>query len=313
MKISTDLLKVLILLVDGLVTQMNCSQKFESIVRVSKPYNTSRELYPSKSIFGDANLLSFVHHMSKMALRAQQETLHINAIKDKDILLRNISLHNIDYCNNAYSKCSINSSYNLDEKNTYNNFSLNSSSNLFNKQTYSNCLINSSCNIDSNDTYSNYSVNSSGIEIHQRAPTFQQPALTKVIVLLLITLLSLVGNIAIISFILKTDRHSTSTLHTLLLHLSMADLLVSLFCILVDTLWTLSVAWYGGNFLCKSVKFMQMFSLYASTNMLVLIGFDRMSAVRFPMTRVRAKHRVQMGLVCVWTISALFSLPQVSS
>lgn len=294
MSISTaGLQNVFILLVYELVTEMDCSQKFESIVSTVEPYSTSRELYNSEIILDSADLFSSVPLVSNMVVTGQQETLQPNVMKGED---ENISLQNLDYHNTTYSKCSINSSCILDIN-----------------QMYSNCSVNSSCNLDSNDTYNNCSINSSCSPAYLRAPTFQHSALTRVIVLLLIALFSLVGNIATLSSILRTGRHSTSTLYMLLFHLALADLLVSLFCILADALWTLSVAWYGGNLLCKGVKFMQMFSLYVSTFVLVLIGFDRLSAVRFPMSRVHAKHRVRMGLVCVWTISGLFSLPQVSS
>lgn len=164
-----------------------------------------------------------------------------------------------------------------------------------------------------NSSLSNCTVNYStcGQPMYRKAPTFQQSALTRVIVLLLIAIFSLIGNIATLSSILRTGRQGTSTVYMLLVQLAIADLLVSIFCILADALWTLSVQWYGGNFLCKAVKFMQLFSLYLSTFLLVVIGFDRLCAVRFPMRRARAKHHIRTGIVCVWALSALFSLPQV--
>lgn len=165
--------------------------------------------------------------------------------------------------------------------------------------------------LDYNNTHSNCSLNSTCEPIYLTAPTFQQSDLTRVIVLLLIAIFSLIGNIATLSSILRTGRQGTSTVYMLLVQLAIADLLVSIFCILADALWTLSVQWYGGNFFCKGVKFMQLFALYLSTFLLVLIGFDRLCAVRFPMKRARAKHHVRTGIVCVWTFSAIFSLPQV--
>lgn len=168
-------------------------------------------------------------------------------------------------------------------------------------------------NLDYGNTYINCSFNSSCLPTYQRAPTFQKSAITKVILLCLISLFSLVGNTATISFILRTDRHSKCNLNLLQFYLALADLLVSVFCILTDAIWTLSGEYFGGNLLCKSVKFMEFFSLQASTNIQVLIGLDCLCAIRFPIRRDRAKHRVRMGLIFVWTISALFSLPQVSS
>lgn len=181
------------------------------------------------------------------------------------------------------------------------------------KDLYSQIPLTEELTLGYNITEGNCSVNDSCGLLYPRAPTFQQSALTRVIVLLLIAIFSLIGNIATLSSILRTGRQGTSTVYMLLVQLAIADLLVSIFCILADALWTLSVQWYGGNILCKAVKFMQLFALYLSTFLLVLIGFDRLCAVRFPMRRARAKHHVRTGIVCVWTLSAIFSLPQVSA
>lgn len=260
---------------------MDCTpHKFETFVQNFELFNSSHKLYNTKIIFGGVDYIYLLSLLTNMSLTGQQDTSHPNAMKEKeDMLFQNLSLQNLDYGNNVRNKCSVNSSCNL-----------------YNIDTYINCSLNSSCR----PTY-------------QRAQTFQKSTVNKVILLLFIGIISLVGNIATISFILRTDRYSTSTLDLLQFYLALADLLVSLFCILTDAIWTLLGEWYGGNLLCKSVKFMELFSIEASTNIQVLIGLDCLSAIRYPMSRDIAKHRVRMGLIFVWTISALFSLPQVSS
>lgn len=143
------------------------------------------------------------------------------------------------------------------------------------------------------------------------APSLDQKAVVKSVVLFIIATFAYVGNIATLTSILRMGRQTTSTVYMLLVQLAIADLLVTTFCITTDAIWMLTVQWYGGNFFCKIVKFMQMFSLYLSTFVLVLIGFDRLFAVRFPMGRPRAKKDVRKGIVCIWTFSAIFSSPQV--
>lgn len=164
------------------------------------------------------------------------------------------------------------------------------------------------------DTSSNDSQNCSnstdmcGLE---HAPVFEQSTMVKAIILLVIAGLSLVGNIATLWSIIRTGRQSTSTVYILLVQLAIADLLVALFCLMADAIWKITVQWYAGDALCKFVKFMQMFALYLSTYVLVLIGFDRLCAIRFPMARIKAKYYVRNGIVCIWSLSALFSSPQV--
>ncbi|GFT71587.1 gonadotropin-releasing hormone receptor [Nephila pilipes] len=142
------------------------------------------------------------------------------------------------------------------------------------------------------------------------APQFENSTLTKGLILSFIAFFSFIGNVTTLASIIRVRRKGTSTVYMLLFQLAIADLLVTLFCILAEGLWTLTVAWYGGNLLCKMVKFLQMFALYLSTYVLVLIGFDRLCAVRFPMQRAHAKHHVRRGIVCIWIMSGVFSLPQ---
>lgn len=56
-----------------------------------------------------------------------------------------------------------------------------------------------------------------------------------------------------------------------------------------------------------------MFSLYLSTYVLVLIGLDRLMAVKYPMKLANMGRQSRRSLICVYSLSALFSLPQVRS
>ncbi|GBM24738.1 Gonadotropin-releasing hormone receptor [Araneus ventricosus] len=147
-------------------------------------------------------------------------------------------------------------------------------------------------------------------ETLEHAPQFEKTTMIKVVVLFVIAGLSFIGNIATLTSILRTGRQNTSTVYILLVQLAISDILVATFCLLADALWKITVQWHGGNALCKIVKFMQMFSLYLSTYILVLIGFDRLCAIKFPMARARAKYYVRNGIICIWIISAVFSSPQ---
>ncbi|GIY85363.1 hypothetical protein CEXT_112551 [Caerostris extrusa] len=53
-----------------------------------------------------------------------------------------------------------------------------------------------------------------------------------------------------------------------------------------------------------------MFSLYLSTFTLVVIGFDRLCAVRFPMRRIKARMQVHKAVIAAWVLSAVLSAPQ---
>lgn len=123
----------------------------------------------------------------------------------------------------------------------------------------------------------------------EHAPQFTEKVIIKVIVLSLMGIFSLIGNVATIWNIKKNRatrralRHSCSAIYALLLHLSVADILVTFFCIIGEAIWSYTVEWLAGDIACKLVKIFQMFALYLSTNVLVLIGIDRWVAVKYPM------------------------------
>lgn len=149
------------------------------------------------------------------------------------------------------------------------------------------------------------------------APEFTEAALVRVYVLTILGVISLIGNLATIWNIRKTkatrraSRHTWSAIHFLILHLSIADLLVTVFCIFGEAAWNYTVEWVAGELACKLMKFLQMFSLYLSTYVLVLIGIDRWIAVKYPMKSLNMAKRCHRLLISAYFISLILSSPQV--
>lgn len=106
-------------------------------------------------------------------------------------------------------------------------------------------------------------------------------------------------------------HHSWSAVYFLLFHLAVADLLVTAFCIGGEAAWSYSVAWRMGVWACKGLKFAQMFSLYLSTFVLVLVGVDRWVAVKYPWKSLHMQHRCYRLLALAYLLAALLSVPQL--
>lgn len=152
----------------------------------------------------------------------------------------------------------------------------------------------------------------------QHAPQLTSSASSRAIILAILAVLSFVGNVLTIISIRKNRvhrglrQHSWNGVYTLILHLSVADLFVTVFCLAGEAVWSYTVEWLWGNMSCKLFKFLQMFSLYLSTFILVLIGIDRFLAVRYPMKSISTSSRCCKFVIGAWILSALCSLPQVS-
>ncbi|KAH9510181.1 hypothetical protein Btru_043673 [Bulinus truncatus] len=142
------------------------------------------------------------------------------------------------------------------------------------------------------------------------APRFTNASLTKAVVFGVMFLVSFVGNVATLVQMRKVRRRK-STINTLIVHLAVADLLVSFFCIAGESVWAATVQWMAGNLMCKLFKYMQVFALYLSTYITVAISLDRCVAVLDPMRRNEAAQRVRIMISFAWIFSALFSIPQV--
>ncbi|KAF4524606.1 hypothetical protein B566_EDAN013540 [Ephemera danica] len=122
------------------------------------------------------------------------------------------------------------------------------------------------------------------------APVLTHSRAVRAAVLLVLAVLSFFANIATVLSIFRSRKHRSSSVYSLILHLTIADLFVTIFCIAGEASWTYMVAWVIGNAACKIFKFVQMFGLYLSTFVLVLIGIDRFVAVRYPMKALASKY-----------------------
>lgn len=147
--------------------------------------------------------------------------------------------------------------------------------------------------------------------ISMMIPTYTEMSTVKIAVLSIMFVVSLIGNSAAMVQMHRMRRRK-STINTLILHLATADLIVTFSCNVTDVVWAATVQWYGGAVLCKIVKAVQVFGLYLSTYVTVIIALDRCFAILDPMSRNNAPQRVRMMILAAYVASALLSAPQVN-
>ena len=101
-----------------------------------------------------------------------------------------------------------------------------------------------------------------------------------ILIFLLILLIGLVGNtLVLLSVLTNPINLNQSSTNLLLLNMSVADLIILIFNIFdivqfsYDTYWP--TAWYLGLFLCKIVRFGQVFGCYVSVQTLLAISIER--------------------------------------
>ncbi|KAK3574913.1 hypothetical protein QTP86_018377 [Hemibagrus guttatus] len=136
----------------------------------------------------------------------------------------------------------------------------------------------------------------------------EEVAKVEVAVLFVVLLLALAGNLCVLAA-LHASKRASSRMHFFMKHLSIADLVVAIFQVLPQLIWDITFRFYGPDFLCRLVKYLQVVGMFASTYLLVLMSVDRCLAVCMPLRSLQ--HRKDREYVLgSWLLSLLLSLPQ---
>jgi hypothetical protein len=132
--------------------------------------------------------------------------------------------------------------------------------------------------------------------------------------------LTIIGNAAVILILLlfKNKRKSSVNLRTVsrmsfyIINLSIADLSVAFLSILPQTIWKMTVYFFvNSNLLCKFFSFTQIFTVYASTFMLIVMAYDRFTCICRPMASCTwTYNRAMIDIAIAWVCAALIASPQ---
>ncbi|KAL8580034.1 hypothetical protein ACOMHN_061355 [Nucella lapillus] len=139
----------------------------------------------------------------------------------------------------------------------------------------------------------------------------EQLAKAEIGVLSIILYLALFGNIFVL-VVLRLRRQTLTRMQWFIVHLSLADVFVALFHILPQLLMDITNQFQGGDFLCRSVKYLSVVAMYASSYVLVMAAVDRYVSICHPLTnQTLSPKRVHLMILLAWGLALLFSLPQV--
>lgn len=122
---------------------------------------------------------------------------------------------------------------------------------------------------------------------------------------------TVLGN-ACVLLALRLRHKSLSRMLFFVMHLSIADLQVAFFQTLPQLGWDITYHFQGGDLLCRGTKYLQIFSMYLSTFMLVVTALDRYLAICSTSWRNNTwtkRHGVVL-VAAAYVTAAVLSVPQ---
>ncbi|XP_004590912.2 gonadotropin-releasing hormone receptor isoform X2 [Ochotona princeps] len=156
-------------------------------------------------------------------------------------------------------------------------------------------------------------INNSILVMQANLPTLTLSGKIRVTITFFLFLLSTTFNA---SFLLRLQKwtqkgKTLSRMKVLLKHLTLANLLETLIVMPLDGMWNITVQWYAGEFLCKVLSYLKLFSMYAPAFMMVVISLDRSLAITRPLA-VKSSHKLKQSMIgLAWLLSSLFAGPQL--
>ncbi|KAK3602178.1 hypothetical protein CHS0354_001610, partial [Potamilus streckersoni] len=117
------------------------------------------------------------------------------------------------------------------------------------------------------------------------------------------------GNLTVFITLFR-NRKIKSRVNVFILHLSVADLIVTFVMMPLEIGWHTTVSWRAGDLGCRVLMFFRTFGLYLSSFVLVTISLDRYFAILHPLSLNDADRRGKIMLAFAWIFSAVASIPQ---
>ena len=155
------------------------------------------------------------------------------------------------------------------------------------------------------------STNETLSEAASQQPTYIGRILPSVIAMLILFILSALGNVTVFATLVSSGNRKTR-ISIIILHLTVADLFVTFILIPSEVVWRLCRFWLAGNAACKLFSFLRAFGFYLSSMVLIVVSLDRYIAIIYPLrANSEFARRGHFMLLAAWIISGLCSLPQV--
>ncbi|XP_048034664.1 vasopressin V2 receptor [Megalobrama amblycephala] len=128
----------------------------------------------------------------------------------------------------------------------------------------------------------------------------------------LVLALTTLGN-SFVLWVLLRRRKYNAPMHLFMVNLCVADLVVAFFQVLPQLVWVITERFQGPDVLCRSVKYLQIVGMFASSYMIVAMTVDRHNAICCPLQTYKggAVSCWNTPIMVAWGLALVLSVPQV--
>uniref|UniRef100_T1PIK5 7 transmembrane receptor (Rhodopsin family) n=1 Tax=Musca domestica TaxID=7370 RepID=T1PIK5_MUSDO len=156
--------------------------------------------------------------------------------------------------------------------------------------------------------WSNVNNNTNGTMHYSKDMIFNDGHRLSITVYSILFVISTIGNSTVLYLLTKRRLRGPSRIDIMLMHLAIADLMVTFLLMPLEIAWAYTVQWKSTDFMCRLMSFFRVFGLYLSGFVLVCISIDRYYAILKPLKLSTNRGRIMLTIA--WFSSVVCSLPQ---
>ncbi|GFR88790.1 gonadotropin-releasing hormone receptor [Elysia marginata] len=144
---------------------------------------------------------------------------------------------------------------------------------------------------------------------HSALPNFTSSNAVSVITYSCLLVVASCGNLTVFITLFRNRGHK-SRINMFIMHLAIADLIVTFITLPLEIAWHSTVSWWAGDLACRVLMFFRALGFYLSSCIVVSISLDRYLAIVRPFSIAAADTRAKMMLFLSWALSIIASVPQ---
>ncbi|RWS00001.1 G protein-coupled receptor-like protein, partial [Dinothrombium tinctorium] len=138
-------------------------------------------------------------------------------------------------------------------------------------------------------------------------PNYDERRVFFILIYVILFIIGGIGNVTVlIRLMVKKFRNSSVKL--LMIHLSIADMIVIFILIPLEIIWAITLEWPTNEFGCKLLQALRSFGHYLSSMVLICISLDRYFVLTKPL--VYTRNNTKKMIAISWLLSFIFSIPQ---